>query len=210
MLIIYPKLAAWTSNLLSKIQLCYEDEKDAFTVGSIIIIKSKQKIQVIKPSKELGNNWAIELGMTNPRPLQHAVIQSLKKTNGLQRQNSHSRLKGVVQFATGGQVSFWVAFLLLSGRGLVLPSMHPLHTERLGFTLVFALWSWCWCWCWCCTRERFTLGASRWSWLHRIVSPAPARLVQLHCRSRWALSAATATTPPELLLQLGLVVCCQG
>ena len=29
-----------------------------------------------------------------------------KKTNGLQRQNSHSRLKGVVQFATGGQVSF--------------------------------------------------------------------------------------------------------
>ena len=56
MLIIYPKLAAWTPNLLSKIQLCYEDEKDAFTVGSIIIIKSKQKIQVIKPSKELGNN----------------------------------------------------------------------------------------------------------------------------------------------------------
>ena len=30
----------------------------------------------------------------------------LEKTNGLQRQNSHSRLKGVVQFATGGQVSF--------------------------------------------------------------------------------------------------------
>ena len=163
-----------------------------------VIIKSKQKIQVIKLWKEPGNNWAIELGMTNPRPLEHAVIQSLKK-NGLQRQNSH-----------------WKVLFNL-------PQVARCLSEWLSCCCLGEAWS-----CPACTR--FTLRdlasrwsslcgagagagagaapesashwpASRWSWLHRIVSPAPARLVQLHCRSRWALSAATATTPPELLLQ---------
>ena len=41
-----------------------------------VIIKSKQKIQVIKLWKEPGNNWAIELGMTNPRPLEQSLTQS--------------------------------------------------------------------------------------------------------------------------------------
>ena len=49
------------SNFLSNKQLCCEDEKEALTVFGVII-KSKQKIQVIKPSKEPGNNWALELG----------------------------------------------------------------------------------------------------------------------------------------------------
>ena len=68
------------SNLLNNKQLCFEDEKEAFTVGSVII-KSKQKIQVIKPSKEPGNNWAIELGMTNPRPLEQSLRQRWTKSS---------------------------------------------------------------------------------------------------------------------------------
>ena len=89
-----------------------------------VIIKSKQKIQVIKLWKEPGNNWAIELGMTNPRPLEQSLTESKKVKSSksfvwpniikplswcVSKKNSHFAVD-VVQFVV--EVD---SFLLLSG-----------------------------------------------------------------------------------------------
>ena len=164
------------SNLLNNKQLCFEDEKEAFTVGSVII-KSKQKIQVIKPSKEPGNNWAIELGMTNPRPLEQSLRQRWTKSSQTflwpnNRRNPFQAHQRKTHVSTLQVLLFNLlvgvcnpAFLLLSG------SQHAAISH----------WARLW-WCWASLHQGFTLGA------------APL--------SRWALGAgaASATTPPSLLL----------
>ena len=165
-----------------------------------VIIKSKQKIQVIKLWKEPGNNWAIELGMTNPRPLEQSLTESKKVKSSksfvwpniikplswcVSKKNSHFAVD-VVQFVVE-----------VSGRLFPVVVWRP---ACLGITLG-CVW----------TRLGFTLGAAPLSiplgggtWCcqrhHSAIAVAPLRLGRNEppaTKSCWTRTTRTTrTTPP--------------